>query len=166
MKVLVLNPLKCTGCRLCELVCAFEHTGMFNPSDSRIKVVVFPEELTFVPSVCMQCEQPYCAEVCPTSALEKNSENGLVDFNKSRCIGCKQCIIACPWGSIKLNFRGKEVIKCDNCGGDPVCVKVCLPGALRYEAAEDVALVKQKETADKYRHITQQIMKGVSISDD
>jgi Fe-S-cluster-containing dehydrogenase component len=61
----------------------------------------FLEDLTFVPTLCLQCEKAYCVEVCPTPALTKNDQTGVVDFDKDKCIGCKQCIIACPWGSIK-----------------------------------------------------------------
>ncbi|MDY6895124.1 MAG: 4Fe-4S dicluster domain-containing protein [Thermotogota bacterium] len=160
MKVLMLDQAKCTGCRACEYACSFEHTGRFNPLDSRIKVNEFWEDLTFVPSVCLQCERAYCEEVCPTSALTKNSETGVVELNKEKCIGCKQCIVACPWGSIKLDHTGKEVIKCDNCGGDPACIKVCYPGALSYEEVEDITNVKVQETATRLKEIAKDLVKG------
>jgi Fe-S-cluster-containing dehydrogenase component len=162
MKVLILDPLKCTGCRACEYACSFQHTGVFNPLDSRIEVSTFLEDLSFVPTLCLQCEKAYCVEVCPTSALTKNDQTGVVDFNKDKCIGCKQCIIACPWGSIKLNCVGKEIIKCDNCDGDPACVKVCSAKALTFEEVEDVVLAKQKGTAARLKEIGKDLAKGVS----
>jgi len=130
--------------------------GVFNPLDSRIEVSTFLEDLNFVPTLCLQCEKAYCVEVCPTSALTKNDQTGVVDFNKDKCIGCKQCIIACPWGSIKLNCVGKEIIKCDNCDGDPACVKVCSAKALTFEDA------KQKGTAARLKEIGKDLAKGVS----
>ncbi len=162
MKVLILDPLKCTGCRACEYACSFEHTGTFNPLDSRIEVSNFLEDLSFVPTLCLQCEKAYCAEVCPTSALTKNDQTGVVDFDKEKCIGCKQCIIACPWGSVKLNHNGKEIIKCDNCNGEPACVKVCKAEALTFEEVEDVVLAKQKRTAVLLKEIGKDLVKGVS----
>ena len=162
MKVLTLNPLKCTGCRACEYACSFAHGDIFNPLDSRIKITNFADELSFIPSVCMQCEEPYCAEVCPTGALTKNPETGVVELNKDKCIGCKQCVVACPWGSIKLNHTGKEIIKCDNCGGDPACVKVCAAKALTYEEVEDVVATKQKSVAAHYKEIAKEMAKGVN----
>lgn len=162
MKVLVLNYSKCTGCRACEYACSFAHTGVFNPLDSRIKINTFCEDFTFVPTLCMQCEKPYCVEVCPTGALTKNAETGVVELDKNKCIGCKQCILACPWGSIKLNHTGKEVIKCDYCGGDPECVKVCAAKALTFEEVEDIVTVKQKEVAAIYKEIAKEIARGVS----
>ena len=162
MKVLVLEPAKCTGCRACMDACSFEKTGVFNPLDSRINVITFHEDLTFVPTVCSQCEIPYCAEVCPTSALVKNATTGLVDFLKERCIGCKQCVVACPWGSIKINHLGKEIIKCDQCGGDPACVKVCKAEALTYVEVEDAVSGKQHGVAQVYRRIASEMEKGVN----
>jgi Fe-S-cluster-containing hydrogenase component 2 len=162
VKVLMLNPLKCTGCRACEDACSFAHENAFNSSDSRIKVTTFLEELSFVPLVCLQCEEPYCAEVCPTEALVKDPETGLVNFNADKCMGCKQCIVACPWGAIKMNHLTKEIIKCDNCGGDPACIKVCPSEAITYEEVEDVVLAKQKSTAAQYKEIAKSMAKGVN----
>ncbi len=162
MKILMLDPLKCTGCRACEYACSFKHEGVFNPLDSRIKISTFLEDLSFVPSVCMQCEEAYCAEVCPTGALIKNAETDVVEFNKDKCIGCKQCVVACPWGSIKLEHTGKEIIKCDNCEGDPECVKVCAQQALTFEEVEDAVAAKQKGVAVKYKEIAKEMAKGVN----
>jgi carbon-monoxide dehydrogenase iron sulfur subunit len=162
MKVLVLEPAKCTGCRACMDACSFEKTGVFNPLDSRVNVIEFREDLMFVPTVCSQCEMPYCAQVCPTTALVKNTTTGLVDFLKEKCIGCKQCVVACPWGSIRINHLGKEIIKCDHCSGDPACVKVCKPEALTYVEVEDVVSSKQHGVAQTYRRIAAEMAKGVN----
>ena len=107
----------------------------------------------FVPSACTQCEDAYCVSVCPTKALTKNSEMGVVEFDGDKCIGCKQCVIACPWGSIKLNHTAKEIIKCDMCGGDPECVKVCQAKALKFVEVEDAVLDKQHRNAIYYKEI-------------
>jgi carbon-monoxide dehydrogenase iron sulfur subunit len=162
MKVLLMEPAKCTGCRACMNACSFEKTGVFNPLDSRVSVITFHEDLTFVPTVCTQCETPYCAEVCPTAALVKNAESGLVFLIKSKCIGCKQCVVACPWGSIKVDHLGKEIIKCDHCAGDPACIKVCKPGALTYVEVEDITSSKQHGVAQTYRQIAKDMVKGVN----
>ena len=162
MRVLVLEPAKCTGCRACMDACSFEKTGVFNPLDARINVTTFHEDLTFVPSVCTQCEVPYCAQVCPTGTLVKNAETGRVDFLREKCIGCKQCVLACPWGSIRLNHLGKDIIKCDHCDGDPACVKVCSPKALTYVEVEDMVASKQAGVAGAYRKIAEEMSRGVN----
>ncbi len=153
MKVLSINMDKCTGCRACEYACSFVHTGAFNPLDSSIRISEFLDDFVFIPSVCTQCEDAYCVSVCPTNALTKNETTGVVEFNKDICIGCKQCVMACPWGSIKLNHTGKEIIKCDLCGGDPECVKVCHANALEFVDAEDMVLDKKHRNAYKYKGI-------------
>jgi Fe-S-cluster-containing dehydrogenase component len=160
MKVLVVDPLKCSGGKSCELACSFHKTGKFNPADSRIKIHFFPEEISFTPTVCMQCKDAYCVQVCPTGALARQKESGVVYLDQNKCIGCKQCIVACPWGSVKLDHEGETVFKCDTCGGDPACVKVCTSGALKFVDADEVALAKQKDTAEKYMTIARQMSKG------
>ncbi len=151
MKILSIDISKCTGCRACEYACSFVHTGAFNRWDSRITISHFLEDFIFIPSVCTQCEEAYCVKVCPTGALSKNFETGVVEFDPNRCIVCKQCIMACPWGSIKLNHAGKEIIKCDLCGGDPECVKVCQAKALEYVEVEDMVLDKRFRSATKLK---------------
>ncbi len=151
MKVLSIDISKCTGCRACEYACSFVHTGAFNRWDSRITISHFLEDFIFIPSVCTQCEEAYCVKVCPTQALSKNRETGVVEFDPNRCIVCKQCIMACPWGSIKLNHTGREIIKCDQCGGDPECVKVCQAKALEYIEVEDMVLDKRYRSATRLK---------------
>jgi len=160
MKVLVVDPLKCAGGKSCELACSYYRTGKFNIADSRIKVHFFPEDLSFVPTLCMQCKEAYCVQVCPTGALERDASTGVVTLDQDTCIGCKQCIVACPWGSVKLSSDGETVMKCDNCGGDPACVKVCDSGALAYVEIDDAVSHKQRDTADKYAEIARQMSRG------
>jgi carbon-monoxide dehydrogenase iron sulfur subunit len=160
MKLLTINIDRCTGCRACEYACSFKHTGLFNPLDSRIRISEFLDDFVFIPSVCTQCEDAYCVSVCPTHALSKNQQTGVVEFDSNKCIGCKQCIIACPWGSIKLNHTGKEIIKCDLCGGEPECIKVCHAKALEFVEAEDMVLDKKNRNAIKYKDIVKESAGG------
>ncbi len=156
MKILYVDVSKCTGCRACEYACSFAHDGLFNPLNSRIHVNEFLDDFVFIPSMCTQCEDAYCVNVCPTSALSKNEETGVVELDYNKCIGCKQCTIACPWGNIKLDVEAKRIIKCDYCGGDPECVKVCHASALQFVEVEDMVLDKQHRNAIYYKEIAQQ----------
>ncbi len=153
MKLLTINIDKCTGCRACEYACSFVHTGVFNPLDSRIRISEFLDDFVFIPSVCTQCEDAYCVSVCPTYALSKNTQTGVVEFDADKCVGCKQCVISCPWGSIRLNHTGKEIIKCDMCEGDPECVKVCHAKALEYAEVEDMVMDKKHRNAIRYKEL-------------
>ncbi len=151
MKILTIDISRCTGCRACEYACSFVHTGAFNRWDSRITISHFLDDYIFIPSVCTQCEEAYCVNVCPTGALSKNYETGVVEFDENKCIVCKQCIMACPWGSIKLNHTGREIIKCDLCNGDPECVKVCQIKALEFIDVEDMVMDKRFRSAAKLK---------------
>lgn len=134
----------------CYMACAVEHSLTKSLSTSirevprpipRIKVV--PALGYNVPVRCMHCEKPPCVEVCPTEALVKTQE-GPVLLQREACIGCKGCILACPYGAITLSVAEKVVSKCDLCvertrrGLPPACVEACPTRALRYGRVEDV----------------------------
>ena len=70
-KVLIIDPVKCKGCLSCEVVCATRNEGVADLNMSRIRVTSFLKEVFFFPSVCLQCETPHCALVCPVRALNK-----------------------------------------------------------------------------------------------
>lgn len=152
-KSLVVNLDKCTGCRTCEMACSFMHYGEYNPVKSAVQVSIFTESAFFVPVVCFQCKKPFCEEVCPTGALTKNDINGafvvLVDTEK--CVGCKMCTLACPFGCITISDEGLAK-KCDLCMGKPECVVFCPTNALEFKEEKDGILQKSRMTAEKIYH--------------
>ena len=150
-KALVVNLDKCTGCRSCELACSFKHHGEFNPSKSAIHVGIFPDNAFFVPVVCYQCSKPFCKEVCPTGALYSSEVNNayVVQVDEEKCVGCKMCMLACPFGSITMKDNGCAQ-KCDLCGGSPECVVFCVPGAIDFKVIEESSLAKTRATAEKF----------------
>jgi Fe-S-cluster-containing hydrogenase component 2 len=90
-------------------------------------------------------------EVCPSTAVRRNPETGAMMVDDSRCVGCKMCVLACPLGSIGFDtYEGKSK-KCDLCGGDPECVKVCTARALEYGEASELVLEMKREIAVKVR---------------
>ena len=148
-KVLVVDPAKCKGCHSCEIACATWNEGGGSMTESRIKVASFLKELFFYPSVCLQCEIPSCAQVCPVAALKKNAETGVVELDKSKCIGCKVCLIACPFGNMTFTEEG-VCAKCEHCGGDPACVKVCQWNALIYGEAGEIGSGRRIALATRF----------------
>lgn len=126
---LQINKKLCVGCRACEIVCAANHYDEFNPKRSRIKVK-FTHPLPSPPKVCIQCVKPKCAEACPTGALYRDEEKEFVAFDKDKCILCLKCIEACPFEGILYDDVNKEILKCDLCGGDPQCEKICQKKAI------------------------------------
>lgn len=140
-KVVIVEPMKCTGCLSCMITCSSINEGIGDLNISRIKVTPFRDEGFFVPGVCQQCEIPYCALVCPVNALTKDSETRVVKVEKNKCIGCKMCLMGCPFGS--MTFVGSTSAKCNTCGGNPACVKVCRWGALEYGEADEIGSAKR-----------------------
>jgi len=119
---------KCTGCRLCQHVCALKKFNKINPNLAAIRVVSDDDKITDMPLLCKQCAQPLCVEACPSSSFKRNS-NGAYEIDNT-CIGCYQCVDACPFGAIFVHEEMKLPIKCDLCGGEPECVKHCPTGAI------------------------------------
>lgn len=150
-KSLVIDISKCTGCGYCELICSFAHHDEFNPLKARIHVNVFIEKSMAVPVVCYQCEEPWCAKACPAAALtvetDSKHEARIIKVNAERCVGCKMCTMACPFGCIVVAEGRAE--KCDLCGGTPQCVRICRSGALKFTDADTAVADKQKATAKK-----------------
>jgi carbon-monoxide dehydrogenase iron sulfur subunit len=99
-KVLVINYEKCTGCRLCELVCAVMHDGISNPIRSRIRVMKWESEGLYIPMSCLQCQDAPCMNVCPFGAMSFNTIDRKV-FKCDLCDGDPQCVRFCEVKAIE-----------------------------------------------------------------
>ena len=151
-KGIVISPDKCTGCRTCELACSFIKNDSFNPKDSAISVLSYDVVGLQVPITCLQCDDPHCMTVCTANAITKDSKTGVVKVDDEKCIGCKMCVSACPFGNMTYSSRQKQVIKCDLCDGFPQCVKLCPSGAIEYKEL-DGPLNKRKNIADLFSDV-------------
>lgn len=133
-RFILADPEKCIGCRTCEVACMMSHQSSATPVafTSRIRVV---KGETFTTAVgCHQCEDAPCANVCPTGAIHRAAGAWLV--KQSRCIGCKSCMVACPFGAMQVRVVEDRVqaLKCDLCAhreSGPACVEACPTHALR-----------------------------------
>ena len=153
-KVLVVDPDKCTTCRLCELVCSERHTGAYRPSWSHIRVAVNVEDALYYPRVCIQCDEAPCIDKCPTDALVRDPQTNAVVVIAEKCNACGECETACPYGAIYL--WDSMAHKCDLCGGDPECVRFCAPGALCYEPQESWPESERQAYADRLQELAQE----------
>jgi Fe-S-cluster-containing hydrogenase component 2 len=138
---------KCTGCKKCEVACAFFHTGKTGNRLSRIKVLNLYEMGIDGPVVCLQCEEKYCLK-CPEKALSIGSF-GQIILSPTVCNLCGVCEKACPIGAMEIHDRILYV--CDLCGGNPKCVQACTEGALIFAPEKNGPSLEEikKETKTK-----------------
>jgi Fe-S-cluster-containing dehydrogenase component len=130
----VIDHESCIGCHACSTACKSENDVPLSVNRTYVKYVdvgIFPQaRRTFQVTRCNQCEDSPCTIACPTAAMHRRAD-GIVDFDKSICIGCKACIAACPYDAIFINPEDHSAEKCNFCahrldmGLEPACVVVC-----------------------------------------
>ena len=146
-KTLMVDPAKCTGCRICEMACSFNKLQAFNPAQSRVKVVKDEAHGIAVPIVCAHCIEPPCQLACPIDIISRDPITGAVTRQESACIGCKACMIACPYGAVSLDTQRQIMIHCNLCEGDPECVKFCPTGALDFVRMDMADMPRRRQMA-------------------
>jgi carbon-monoxide dehydrogenase iron sulfur subunit len=153
-KILDIIPANCTGCKECEVACSMIQAGVDDPELSRIRILNLNKDDGFyLPTTCQQCEEPPCLTVCPEEAISRDEELGRVIIDNGRCIGCRMCFSACPIGAIGFDDAGGRAFKCDLCGGNPECVRVCEPKALDYVVPYKLQYTRMNESANKLYHL-------------
>ncbi len=130
----VIDQRKCIGCHACTVACKAEHDvpiGVYRTWVKYVEKGEFPNSRRyFLVNRCNHCDDAPCVTICPTKALFKR-EDGIVDFDSSRCIGCKSCMQACPYDALYLDPYSHTAAKCNYCahrteiGLEPACVIVC-----------------------------------------
>ncbi len=149
---------KCVACRSCELACAVEHSSskelckaVYECPAPEGRVKVEAQAGYNIPLQCRQCEDAPCVRVCPSKAIERIDPELPVVITPRRCIGCKLCIVACPFGVIKMRRSGKAVLRCDMCierlrqDCPPACVAACPTKALKFMSSEEVSDRKKRD---------------------
>ncbi len=150
----------CINCYSCEVHCKTKNGLPVGPRFCQIlsvgpKLVGGVPKLGLVFMPCFHCEKPWCVAACPTGAMQKREKDGIVFVESSLCVGCKSCIIACPWGTPQWNPETGRAAKCDYCrdrvdaGLKPACVTKCLTQCLDFgvATAEETAALKRERWA-------------------
>ena len=130
----IIDNRKCIGCHACTVACKSEHDVPVGVNRTWVKQTekgVFPDtRRIFSVLRCNHCEDAPCVTICPVEALYTR-EDGIVDFNNDRCIGCKSCMQACPYDALYIDPNTQTAAKCNYCspridvGLEPACVNVC-----------------------------------------
>lgn len=139
-----IDPSRCIGCNACVQACAEcdTHPGV---SMIHLEQVQRADTVQTTPIICMHCDEPACAMVCPADAIKKTPDGVVQSSLKPRCIGCTNCVFACPFGVPKYDVEVDQMMKCDMCydrtsiGLKPMCATVCPSGALIYGTPEELA---------------------------
>lgn len=152
------NGERCTGCKTCQLACAdyknldqehwyrkvyeFGDGSWEQDSNGCWKTDTFTYHVTVG---CNHCDDPACTKACPTGAIHKDPDTGLVRVDDSKCIGCGYCAMACPYGALTVDRTKGHSVKCDGCakrvaqGMKPICVEACPLHALEFGTAEEMS---------------------------
>ncbi len=161
-KALLYDATVCIGCKQCEQACAeknklrYDETVAAEQTQSEHKfTVVLTKGEKFMRKLCMNCSDPACASVCPVGALRKTSA-GPVIYEESRCMGCRYCMVACPFGVPKYEWNKllPRVQKCTMCadrvlaGQQTACAEACPTGATKFGERDDLIQEAQQRIRD------------------
>src|SRR5262245_45373806 len=137
------DPSRCIGCQACVQACSEcdSHRGQSMIQLDYVDRALSPQT---IPVVCMHCDSPTCAEVCPADAIKRTADGVVQTARKPRCIACNNCVLACPFGVPKMNTGMRLMMKCDMCydrtsvGKKPMCASVCPSQALFFGTASEI----------------------------
>jgi Fe-S-cluster-containing dehydrogenase component len=156
------DPSRCIGCESCVNACSEcdTHRGQ---SMIHLDFIDRRQTTASVPSVCMHCDDPTCAQVCPADAIKK-TEDGIVQSSlKPRCIACGNCVLACPFGIPKVMVAPEQMMKCDMCydrtsqGKRPMCATVCPSQALAYVPPGQIQSERRERATNVFQFGNQRV---------
>lgn len=162
-KFINVNASACIGCKTCEIACVLAHGEEIKTLENvhlnaRLRVIKL-EDIT-VPVMCHQCEDAPCMLACPNGAIVRQSNH--IEVLQEKCIGCKTCALACPFGAMHIKLKIEDLvvagnpkgvkykaqaIKCDICHTDPkgpACVRTCPTKALSLIDPNDLVSIQQQ----------------------
>lgn len=166
--IFVIDPSRCIGCQACVQACGEcgTHRGR---SLIHLDEIDRGASTQTVPMVCMHCEDPTCAEVCPADAIKQNEDGVVQSSLKPRCIGCSNCVLACPFGVPNYEADIDQMMKCDMCydrtsvGLKPMCASVCPSEALWFGTPDDFAATRTGTLINEWQFGNQPVATKVRV---
>lgn len=137
------DPGRCIGCNACVQACSECNTHKGN-SMIQLDYIDYAGSPQTVPVICLHCQSPTCAEVCPADAIKRMEDGVVMTARKPRCIACNNCVLACPFGVPKMHTEMHLMMKCDMCydrssvGKKPMCASVCPSQALFFGTRAEI----------------------------
>ena len=153
---LFIDPQRCIGCHACVQACS-ECPGHGGYSMIHLDDLARSSTVQTAPTVCMHCDEPACASVCPADAIHKDADGVVHTAMTERCIGCSNCVLACPFGVPKYDAQIDLMMKCDLCYDrtsrdlKPMCATVCPSGALFYGTRAEVEDRRQAQPRNVFQ---------------
>lgn len=141
-----INIQDCYGCKTCAVACKSEHGTPDGVNWRAVREFTTEEPLSqnFLSMACNHCDEPACMEVCPVSAYTKRDKDGIVIQDPDKCIGCRSCVMACPYSAPQYDPVTKKVSKCNMCyerideGLLPRCVEACPANVIKFGEVEEL----------------------------
>jgi Fe-S-cluster-containing dehydrogenase component len=160
---------RCIGCQACVQACSECDTHKGRPM-IHLEYVDRSMSTQTVPVVCMHCDSPTCAEVCPADAIKKSEDGVVLSARKPRCIACNNCVLACPFGVPKMMGDIELMMKCDMCydrtsvGLKPMCASVCPSGALMFGTRQEIERLRPRsQPTNRFQFGNQSITTRVHV---
>ena len=144
-----IDPNRCIGCQSCVQACSECDTHKGYPM-IHLEYIDQAHSVQTTPVVCMHCDSPTCAEVCPADAIKKTEDGVVQSARKTHCIACNNCVLGCPFGVPKMKTEFNLMMKCDMCydrtsvGKKPMCATVCPSQALFFGTHEEIELLRPR----------------------
>ncbi len=159
-----IDPSRCIGCQSCVQACTECDT---HKGQAMIHLEYIDRATTTqtAPVVCMHCESPTCAEVCPADAIKRTADGVVQTARKPRCIACNNCVLACPFGVPNMRTELNLMMKCDMCydrtsiGKKPMCATVCPSQALFFGTREELAAARPRSLPVNEFQFGQQVIR-------